>query len=79
MPKELSAKQKLFAQGVAKGLTQEKAWIKAGYSNTKAKQAASRAMATNVYLKEYIAELQKPAEDDIRLTAEKAHEELLSL
>ena len=75
MPKELSAKQKLYCQNIVKGLTQEKAYIEAGYSENSAVKAASR-LLQNVEVCRYIDELQQPAEDAIRLTVAIAHKEL---
>lgn len=75
MTKELSAKQKLFSQNLAKGLTQTQAYIDAGYSPNGADGAACK-LQGNARIKEYVDELMKPAEDAIRLTAEKVHRRL---
>ena len=75
MTKPLSARQTLFCQNIISGLTQTQAYIDAGYSKTGADGSASRLLG-NVRIRKYVEELQKPAEDAIRLTAERVHEEL---
>ena len=72
MTKPLSAQQVLFCQGVASRLTQTQAYIDAGYSKTGADGSASRLLG-NVRIRKYVEELQKPAEDAIRLTVAIAH------
>ena len=78
MSDTLSAKQKLFCQGVAAGLTQYQAYIDAGYSEKGADESASR-LLRNAKIREYVEELQQPAEDAIRLTAEKVHKRLYEI
>lgn len=71
----LTTQQKLFCQGLAKGLTQDKAYIAAGYSPNGAEVAASKLLRV-AKISSYVDELMKPAENAIRLTAKKAHQRL---
>ncbi len=78
MTRPLSAKQILFCQGVAAGLTLTQAYIDAGYSKKGADGAACK-LQGNARIKAHIADLQQPAADAIRFTAERAHEELFNI
>jgi predicted house-cleaning NTP pyrophosphatase (Maf/HAM1 superfamily) len=59
MPALSNPKHELFAQHLAKGLTQEKAYIAAGYKETpRSRMSACDLLRTKPYIKERVAELQ---------------------
>ncbi len=52
-----NSRHELFAQNLFKGLSQEQAYIEAGYSAEGARQSASRLMLTNADIEARVAEL----------------------
>ena len=79
MPK-LTEKQKRFAEGIVSGLTQDAAYVKAGYKSrgVNARTAASR-LSTNDNVQAYIAELRKSAVERTIVTASEAIETIAQL
>jgi hypothetical protein len=61
MPSLKNNRHELMAQGVAKGLTQTKAYIEAGYSQGDARAKSSRLLATNGNIQGRVKELQNQA------------------
>lgn len=77
MPRLDNEQWELFAQGVAKGLTLTKAYIKAGYSvEGNVAQAASSRLLGNVIVSDRVAELQELAAQRTLVTIEKLTDEL---
>lgn len=70
MPK-LSELQEAFCQNIVKGMSQQDAYIEAGYKcdPKHARTAASR-LSTNVNISERIAELRRPAVESAEIDAE---------
>ena len=79
MPK-LTEKQKRFAEGIVSGLTQDAAYVKAGYKSrgVNARTGASR-LSTNDNVQAYIAELRKSAVERTIVTASEAIETIAQL
>lgn len=63
----LNARQKLFVQNLVKGMSQEQAYIKAGYAKKTARFNAAR-LITNANIQKYRAQLEKPKEDEAHMT-----------
>jgi hypothetical protein len=76
MPSLKNHRHELMAQGVAKGLTQTKAYIEAGYSQSDARAKSSRLLATNGNIQGRVKELQKQAAILCELTVADLIEEL---
>lgn len=80
MPQQLTEKQKRFAEGIVKGLTQEQAYVQAGYK-CRGATARSRAshMATYSNVQAYISELRSEAVKDTISTAQRVHAVMLEI
>lgn len=58
MPILKNARHEVFAQNLASGMSQEDAYVNAGYEPAQAKTAASRLLSTNVNVSARVRELQ---------------------
>jgi len=80
MPRQLTEKQKRFAEGIVSGLTQEQAYIQAGYAS---RGVTARAEATksiqNPNVQAYINELRKDAVDETIDGARRAYRVLIDI
>jgi phage terminase small subunit len=77
MPRLDNEHWELFAQGVAKGLTLTKAYIKAGYEvEPNVAQANSSRLLSNAIVSDRVAELQELAAQKTLVTIEKLTDEL---
>ena len=71
---KLNVKQELFAQGIAKGLPQLRAYVEAGY---KPSEAGACRLASHVKVSARIAELQARAADKAVVTIDTINEKLV--
>ena len=71
---KLNVKQELFAQGIAKGLSQLRAYVEAGY---KPSEGAACRLSSNVKVAARIAELQAKGADKALVTVETINEKLI--
>jgi len=76
MPPLSNARHERFAQELAKGKTQEQAYIDAGYEPDNARSQASRLMSTNANISARVAEIQGKAAKKVELTLADIIEEL---
>jgi len=72
---KLNFKQELFAQGIAKGLPQLRAYVEAGY---KPSEGGASRLASHVKVSARIAELQAKGADKALVTVETINEKLIA-
>jgi len=63
-----NARHEVFAQNLASGMSQEDAYVNAGYEPAQAKTAASRLLSTNVNIADRVRELKERGAARVEVT-----------
>ncbi len=79
MPPLTNTRHERFAQELAKGKTQEAAYIEAGYASGDARAKASRLLATNGNIAARVAEIQERAAVRAEITTQQIAERLMGI